>query len=179
MKKRQSWDGRHTEPLKRGQKFGRMIILKTFKRGIIPYAECLCFVCAKFFETPQTRIRCGKRIACERCSFLLKNKSGQNKLDPLEKFLRHKEGQYKHSARKRNYKWFLSQNEFRERFNSSCFYCGLYPAKGVDRRVNEMDYTPENSVSCCTQCNMSKRTLSDLEFLDWIARIAAFQGMTL
>lgn len=179
MTHRTNFDGRNTKALRIGDRFGRIMVVRVFKKGILPYAECLCFECARLFEAPQTRVRCGKRLVCPRCSFLKAKTGGKNKLPPHEKFLRLKEAQYIHSARVRKYLWDLDRETFRSIFQGTCHYCGALPAHGIDRRDNQGNYTLDNAVPCCTQCNYSKRAMPEQDFLDWIARIAAFQGFTL
>ena len=47
-----------------------------------------------------------------------------------------------------------------------CTYCGEVLQKiGIDRADNELGYTIENSVPCCTICNLMKRTLPKEVFI--------------
>jgi len=46
---------------------------------------------------------------------------------------------------------------------------------GLDRLDNSLDYTIENSVTCCKVCNQAKHMLGVDEFLAWIDRIYEFQ----
>jgi len=48
-------------------------------------------------------------------------------------------------------------------------------ANGVDRLNSLEDYTLENSVSCCIQCNIMKNDYSQKEFLEGVERIYTFQ----
>ncbi|GFH31389.1 uncharacterized protein HaLaN_30424, partial [Haematococcus lacustris] len=56
---------------------------------------------------------------------------------------------------------------------SSCYLCGQSPAFGIDRVDGSSAYTPENSMSCCTICNVMKCTWTLPEFLEHIRFIQA------
>lgn len=42
---------------------------------------------------------------------------------------------------------------------------------GIDRKNNNIGYTFENTVSCCTKCNTGKMEQSEKEFKEWITNI--------
>ncbi|KAJ9523491.1 hypothetical protein QJQ45_007211 [Haematococcus lacustris] len=56
---------------------------------------------------------------------------------------------------------------------SNCYLCGQSPASGIDRVEASSPYTPENTRSCCTTCNMMKGRWTLPEFLDHIQFIQA------
>ncbi|KAL6754029.1 hypothetical protein V8C86DRAFT_3028366 [Haematococcus lacustris] len=58
-------------------------------------------------------------------------------------------------------------------WESSCYLCGQSPAFGIDRVDASSAYTPENSRSCCTTCNVMKYTWTLPEFLEHILFIQA------
>jgi len=73
---------------------------------------------------------------------------------------------YKHDAKKRNYCFELSFNEFMELWQVRCKYCGVdIKTIGVDRIDNSIGYTKENIVPCCRECNRMKGKLSTKEFI--------------
>jgi len=96
---------------------------------------------------------------------------------------------YKKGARGKGCAWKLAKEEFRSLIYGDCHYCGTPPSRmhrprrasgnkapgivvnGVDRVDNEIGYTIDNCVSCCYQCNISKRSRSKEDFLDWVARV--------
>lgn len=92
---------------------------------------------------------------------------------------------YKKTAEKRGYEFNLSKDEFKEITSQHCHYCNVEPAQeyaatkysgaylhnGIDRVDNEIGYTMENCVPCCSDCNYAKRDKTTEEFLDHIARI--------
>jgi hypothetical protein len=65
---------------------------------------------------------------------------------------------YKKAAEKRGYEWALSKEEFEGLYQGECYYCGVSPARGVDRFLNELGYTTLNCEPCCRWCNNAKHT---------------------
>jgi 5-methylcytosine-specific restriction endonuclease McrA len=90
---------------------------------------------------------------------------------------------YKQNARKRGHCWELTDGDFDHLTSQSCFYCELPPSTvkamgksvftytGIDRKENELGYTPENAVPCCETCNKAKRAMPYAEFAAWIVRL--------
>ncbi|KAJ9514238.1 hypothetical protein QJQ45_012253 [Haematococcus lacustris] len=56
---------------------------------------------------------------------------------------------------------------------SNCYLCGQSPAFGIDRVDASSPYTPENTRSCCTTCNLMKCSWTLPGFLDHIQFIQA------
>ena len=58
-----------------------------------------------------------------------------------------------------------------------CTYCGdTFEGVRVDRVDSDGEYCDDNVVSCCTTCNMMKRTMPLGDFLAHIAKIANHAG---
>jgi hypothetical protein len=87
---------------------------------------------------------------------------------------------YKLSAIRRAYSFELTKDEFRNLTGGTCDYCGKKPSNvkisarksngeyvynGIDRVDSSKGYILENCVSCCTECNKLKGTMSREEFL--------------
>jgi hypothetical protein len=85
---------------------------------------------------------------------------------------------FKRKAESRKYEWALSQGEARNLIIGSCFYCALPNCQGIDRRDNNLGYSPSNSVSCCKHCNFAKHSMTEQEFYEWLDRLARYQGYT-
>jgi len=83
---------------------------------------------------------------------------------------------YKYSANKRGYDFFLTRTEFISLISKSCYWCGNNGLVGVDRLDNEHGYTSENSVPCCKRCNYAKSDMSINEWYEWISRIAKYNS---
>lgn len=71
----------------------------------------------------------------------------------------------------------LSLELFSNLMHQPCFYCGQINEKGcngVDRINSQMEYSENNCVSCCTDCNMLKGCLSIVSFLKRIIHILSY-----
>lgn len=94
--------------------------------------------------------------------------------------------EYKHSAKARNHLFDLTNEQFNTLINGNCYYCGILPNRiqrsyarsdktivynGIDRKDNSVGYIIENCVSCCTVCNLAKRSMTEQEFYTWINRV--------
>jgi len=91
---------------------------------------------------------------------------------------------YKNNAKKRNYDFKLTKQEFRNIIILDCYYCGQEPesryenstidailANGVDRVNNQIGYNIYNCVPCCKICNRAKGDLTVEEFKNWIKNV--------
>jgi hypothetical protein len=86
----------------------------------------------------------------------------------------------KHSAKSRGLEWSLSEEQVKSLITKPCYYCdskpvshnsvmskrlnGNFPHNGIDRVDNSRGYSSDNVVSCCSDCNYMKRTLSRDKF---------------
>lgn len=92
---------------------------------------------------------------------------------------------YRKEARRKGVVFTLTKEETSLLIFSPCHYCGAPPSNpgqrkprptvpysGIDRINGADGYTPENTHSCCANCNRAKsdRTLED--FYNWIRAIA-------
>ena len=97
---------------------------------------------------------------------------------------------YKTGAKKRGYKFKLTDKEFFNLTSQNCHYCGSEPKSvkkykykgetkaeyiynGVDRKDNDLGYVPGNCLPCCTMCNRMKMAIVYQEFIEHIERISA------
>jgi hypothetical protein len=103
-------------------------------------------------------------------------------------------GVYKRNAKKRNYEFLLSEQEFKIITSSNCYYCdspplqksnsagtrgytdsgiehGQYLYNGIDRIDNSKGYILENCVPCCHQCNAAKSNMPISSFIKWIHKV--------
>ena len=88
----------------------------------------------------------------------------------------------------------FSFEEFVEKSESPCYYCGIEFSKeiqdrrnetikdgllsdvvvkcnGIDRINSEIGYTSKNTIPCCKYCNTAKNTMTQEEFKRWIIRV--------
>jgi len=77
---------------------------------------------------------------------------------------------YQSGSRVRGLEFLLSIEDFIKITSEPCFYCWI-KSKWIDRVDNSLWYTIENSISCCTMCNMMKKAYSQELFLQKINEI--------
>jgi uncharacterized protein DUF4338 len=83
--------------------------------------------------------------------------------------------QYKIRAKKKNLVFELTEEDYESFTNNKCFYCGLMLGlSGIDRKNNSFGYTSSNCVSCCSQCNQSKKAMRCEDFIDKCIRITKY-----
>jgi hypothetical protein len=88
----------------------------------------------------------------------------------------------------RNYSFSLSFYDFSTLLDSECYYCGdvqsgpsftynytIFKRNGIDRIDNDLNYTIDNTVSCCTMCNKMKLSYTKQDFVNQILKIAKKQ----
>jgi hypothetical protein len=78
---------------------------------------------------------------------------------------------YIFAAKRRNYEFQLSFEEFKQLFHGKCIYCGVDDCRGIDRFENKIGYTIDNSRSCCGMCNKMKWKHSTGDFINQCQKI--------
>ena len=98
---------------------------------------------------------------------------------------------YKISAKRRNYDFDLSKEEFKSIITKPCIYCGealtqekrakgnngTFKYTGIDRYDNNKGYVSNNCVPCCAKCNRIKGNLSIEEFEKFLEKIIKRKDM--
>jgi hypothetical protein len=167
-----------------GERFGRLtVIAPTESKHNRARWVCSCD-CGKQCIATGKSLRSGKKQSCN-ClrSDVSRQKaailSANNTLPDGEASFNLLYATYRWHANKRRLLFELTKDDFRILTSGDCFYCGKSPAQvfagascktaymynGVDRKINEVGYTLENSVSCCGVCNDMKRTRTVGDFL--------------
>ncbi len=153
--------------------------------------ECNC-ICGNVIYVRTARLN-GTEASQERC------KKCQNKINSKNRVLSNYMqirnflyGHYKQKAKKRNYEFSLDFDHFDSLIQKNCYYCNQKPEEhkgdlirlqekipfkrnGIDRKDNNIGYTIENSVPCCTMCNFAKLNFSLEEFSNWLQRLYNYQ----
>ncbi len=161
-----------------GRKFGDLIVLRFVNTNnkTDPWRwECKC-KCGTILFLSTGTLNCGQK-SCRACA--TKYTTENNRLPKGEAGFNEVFRQYKYSAKKRDYEFTLSKKEFRDIIYKPCYYCGEPPSNdffniyrnGVDRIDNTKGYTLQNSVPCCTRCNLGKHNLTKQEFYEWIKKV--------
>ena len=82
---------------------------------------------------------------------------------------------YHKNATFRNIPFLLSRDEFEMIVKNPCYICKKENTtthqNGIDRKINTIGYTVENSNSCCAECNFMKRDFDYVEIMDKIRLI--------
>jgi hypothetical protein len=76
-------------------------------------------------------------------------------------------------ATERGLSFLLTLEDFAAIVNRPCYFCGdSKTPRGIDRFDNSLGYEIENCVSCCKTCNMAKKTLHGLDFIQMCRKVA-------
>jgi hypothetical protein len=96
---------------------------------------------------------------------------------------------YRRHAKKRKLEFSLEKKDFRDLILSKCYYCDggftnttkenyrtkkekrVFFHNGVDRVNNSKGYTKENSVACCSACNLMKREFSVQKWIEHMKKV--------
>lgn len=96
---------------------------------------------------------------------------------PMQKRLK----DYKNCCTKEDRKktWELTDEQARYLFLQYCYFCGQKGMEdspiGIDRIDNDIrKYNEENSVPCCTMCNMMKGTHTEMDFINMCEHITSY-----
>lgn len=159
-----------TFPINIGNKFGKLTVERIQRNGAGKARRIFCVCdCGRKHDTNSNRLFLGATTRCRSCA--------SPKIYTRAEYLRRQSYfNYKNGAERRGYDYLLTMDEFLKFTDSPCTYCGLTPAKGVDRRNNNIGYIFENCTPCCKQCNLAKRDMTEKEFFLWLQRLAAHQG---
>jgi hypothetical protein len=81
-------------------------------------------------------------------------------------------------AAKKDLEFALTKEQFTKFTTGKCYYCDKNTSKthknGVDRKNNNSGYIMSNCVSCCSQCNYMKGSLTEDEFIETCKRVSEY-----
>ena len=159
-----------------GRKFNKLIVLKLDHTNLNNRHFWLCRCdCGNEVVVAGGHLYTGHNKSCGcyndilRCQGRLPGEAGYNKI---------KRGYIK-GAQYRNFKFELSEEDFKKLITDNCFYCGIKPStvrntgsarstfvyNGIDRVDNLKGYEKNNVVTCCEKCNRMKGILGKEEFI--------------
>lgn len=79
---------------------------------------------------------------------------------------------YKRDAKRRNYSWELTFDEFMSFWQEKCSYCDVpIETIGLDRIDNTQGYKISNVTPCCSSCNNMKADLEEDTFVLKVIKI--------
>ena len=172
-----------------GEKFGKLTVIKfSHIKKYRSNWECLC-ECGntKIVATPNLRNGDTKSCGClkkEKAYTRNKNKDRETQL-AKELYFALKQRQKKFNGD------ILDFENFKNKIKKPCVYCGeeysiekqerfrynsrpsntIIKVNGLDRVNSNIGYTDENTVPCCTTCNLAKNTMSVDKFKKWIEKV--------
>ena len=176
---------------------GRIFIKENTKVSRVVW-ECKC-ICGNTHLATASSLLKNKCQRCTECASksrksrknIMKYHASRKELGTTEYSFRRLYSRYKNGAVTRNKEFALSYEEFELITKSNCHYCGTPPNKvanfysyikkdgkpyytynGIDRKDNDLGYTLENSLPCCSKCNMLKVNTKYDEFIALIKAIA-------
>jgi len=175
-----------------GDKYNRLTVIqfshKTKNRNLYWFCDCECGTKNKIVHG--TQMLHGKIKSCgcllsEISSLRMQNYNEPRKLESSLANLHALYSSYKNEAKRRNYNFAISLEDFKTLTKQNCYYCdiqpkqiysikktnGSYAYNGIDRIDNSIGYILENCVPCCKICNRAKDVMSQEIFLDLIKRI--------
>jgi len=86
--------------------------------------------------------------------------------------------EYERRAFSKDMTFELTMDDFNKIVDQSiCYYCHN-PSEGVDRKNNDLGYSPDNCVNCCKECNQMKAQTNAIDFIENCQRVAAFDHRT-
>jgi len=172
----------------KGLRFSRLLILDfSHRKGNHLYWKCLCD-CGNITFQSTTNLRQGKVVYCGCFAIEL---ATQRLPIPKVKFEKGVASfnvlyaQYVGGAKRRDIKFLLTKEQFKTLTSENCHYCGTAPFthisrrgtngdyiyNGIDRKDSSENYTMENCVPSCKDCNLLKMDMSYGAFLNQIRKI--------
>lgn len=154
--------------------------------------KCQC-ACGKIKYVKFNNLKAGRVKSCG-CMAYVSGHSNR-KYAPQEASLRAKAANCKAHAKLDGREWSLTLDEAAKLISGNCFYCGRPPHRlynsmknrskigadkikdlklvatgtilinGIDRKNNDIGYTKQNCVSCCTPCNTEKSVMAFAAFM--------------
>ncbi len=170
---------------KLGRRFGKLIAIEKLTLNNLSHYKCKCD-CGRETIVDSRNLKTGKG-AIRSCGCLKGLGHRSRKKKDLHLLLINKlTTVYKCNAKKRNYEFSLTADEFIQLVEGNCYYCGTPKSNlvkdsyggrsmlfnGIDRVDSTKGYIYENCVPCCKQCNSAKSNLAFEEFRSWVIRTA-------
>ncbi len=180
---------RTTTIIKKGDVFGKLTILsEEAEIRKLPdgtkrkYYSCQCD-CGDINSYYSSSLNIGRSKECMHCAYKKRPQSTERHTNLERSFNLSVVSRCKKSDRINN---FLTIEEYESIIKQDCYYCGEPPRKighlgknrialredfyanGVDRVDSSEDYTLDNVVPCCSQCNTMKMSYTKEEFFNKI-----------
>jgi 5-methylcytosine-specific restriction endonuclease McrA len=154
-----------------------------------------CCDCGNIREVAICRIKSGVSKVCRKCAN--KRMRGIRKYNNENYSAYSFFNAYKRSAKKRGYSFSIDKESFLLVSQQNCHYCGRkpsmkskysrkfpsgeiynYPAythNGIDRVNNNLGYSIDNIVPCCTICNRAKNSMTYIEYTEYLNELSVYR----
>lgn len=168
-----------------GQVFGKLTVISISRISKNGHAcwNCICS-CGENLVVFATNLKKGNTTSCG-CHH--KSIVTGNGLSSAKSYYRH----YEINAKRRNYAFEITFDQFYRLSQGNCTYCGIYPKQvhtapecsntftynGIDRRDNSIGYTIDNCYPCCGRCNRAKMNMSHEDFLEMCRMVSSNWGI--
>lgn len=172
-----------------GKKFDRLTVLEFLGvKNKNSYYKCKCD-CGNFCEKLRNNLNLKRTNSCG-CHQKEHLDKINHRLPNGEAAKRMLYKSYKEGAKRRGLLFELTIEQFEKLTKGNCRYCGIeasnsviehksklnkyngdYIYNGIDRLDSSIGYIFENCDSCCTHCNIAKRSMNEKEFKEWIFRV--------
>lgn len=172
-----------------GRKFGKLTVVRRMyerraggnRQKVYQYYECLCD-CGEAKIVRRDGLLRGTTRSCGCLRKFI--------LPPGQALINQRFCNYSTWARRRDYEFSLTREQFGRIVILDCHYCGASPSihlkrpgiyrgevriNGIDRVDNNLGYTLDNIVPCCKRCNKMKQTYTETEFKAGAASIVRHQ----
>lgn len=85
--------------------------------------------------------------------------------------------EYKSRANVKDFKFDLTFDQLYKLITGKCHYClkEADPFQGIDRKDNTKGYVKTNCVGCCSDCNYSKRFMSETVYKKYLEKVTLAQ----
>ena len=146
--------------------------LKKVEDKTIHQLKVVCSRCGKESIVRADRINSTVYIpkSCSNCYNDLMQEIADNKYSETRSF-RKRLHSIQGNAKGRNIKLLLTEEQIKNILEQDCYYCGEPNANGIDRIDSKKDYTIDNTVPCCSICNVMKNKFPVNVFLDKVKKI--------
>lgn len=120
-----------------------------------------CEICGVLFHPLNIRKKCcSKKCYDELYATRHKHRIASGLLEDL-KLSTGRYSQLKRRVKAKGFTYLMTLDAYMKKINKPCYYCdkvtyGVEKGVGLDRLNNDKEYTDDNTVPCCGECNRSR-----------------------
>lgn len=157
--------------------------------------QCKCGSQRKIFTSDWKHLENGTiskttRNLNQMCQKCMDKESREKKISEcsIEKAYKHLHMANESGAKRSGKEFTLTLEQSSEMYKSNCYYCGKEPSNkvklntgniylysGIDRIDSKRGYSPDNTRSCCVNCNKAKMDMSEEQFFELCFNVTALR----